>query len=423
MFSYENNKIAVIGLGYVGLPLAVEFGKKYRTTGFDINKRRIDELADGFDNTLELTSDDILFSSRLSFTSDEQDLAESNIYIITVPTPVDENKQPDMSCLVSASRMVCRYLKYGDIVIYESTVYPGATEEICIPVLSSEGMKFNEDFFVGYSPERINPGDKNRKLPDIIKITSGSTDETARKVNDLYSSVITAGTYSAPSIKVAEAAKVIENTQRDINIALINEFSMILSRMNIDTMDVLNAAKTKWNFLDFTPGLVGGHCISVDPYYLLHKAQAVGYYPALVDSGRRINNNMPIHITQKFVTGMIERGINIKNAKVLLLGVTFKENCADIRNTRVFDVINELNKYHIDIEVYDPWVCTEELQREYGVTITYPKLDCYDGIMLLVPHENYGDISLDNLRLYGKNNVLIFDLKGVISERSDVLRV
>ena len=260
-------------------------------------------------------------------------------------------------------------------------------------------------------------------MPDIIKITSGSTEETARKVNDLYSSVITAGTYSAPSIKVAEAAKVIENTQRDINIALINEFSMILSRMNIDTMDVLNAAKTKWNFLDFTPGLVGGHCISVDPYYLLHKAQAVGYYPALVDSGRRINNNMPIHITQKFVTGMIERGINIKNAKVLLLGVTFKENCADIRNTRVFDVINELNKYHIDIEVYDPWVCTEELQREYGVTITYPKLDYYDGIMLLVPHENYGDISLDNLRLYGKNNVLIFDLKGVISERSDVLRV
>ena len=385
-------KISIIGLGYVGLPLAVEFGKKYDVLGFDINKERIAELENGYDRTLEVDEQNLKSSARLKFSSNKEDLKSCDIFIVTVPTPVDEHKRPDLTPLIKASETVGSALKKGDIVIYESTVYPGCTEEDCVPVLEKvSGLKFNEDFFCGYSPERINPGDKEHTVTKILKVTSGSTPEIADKVDALYGSIITAGTHKASSIKVAEAAKVIENSQRDINIAFVNELAILFAKMGIDTLEVLKAAGTKWNFLPFKPGLVGGHCIGVDPYYLTFKAESLGYHPEVILSGRRINDNMGAYVAKEVIKLLIKKSHKVDGARVLVLGITFKENCPDIRNSRVIDVISELRDFGCEIDVYDPWADEAEVKHEYGLTLVGEPGSGYEAVVLAVATISLGD--------------------------------
>ena len=417
--------IAVIGLGYVGLPLAVEFGKNRSVIGFDINASRIDALRLGHDATLEVANDELATADQLAFTSDPADLAAASIYIVTVPTPIDAHKRPDLTPLLKASEMLGCVLKHGDIVIYESTVYPGATEEDCVPVLErASGLTFNVDFFAGYSPERINPGDKAHRLPDICKVTSGSTPEIAEEVDQLYASIITAGTYKAESIGIAEAAKVIENTQRDLNIALVNELAMIFNRMGIDTNAVLKAAGTKWNFLPFQPGLVGGHCIGVDPYYLTHKAEAIGYHPQIILAGRRINDGMGAYVASQLVKAMLKRRLQVDGARVLILGLTFKENCPDLRNTRVIDVIAELREYGVHVDVHDPWVDAADVQQEYGLAlVTTPEPAAYDGVILAVAHDSYREAGAAALRGYGSPGHVFCDLKSVFGREESDLRL
>ena len=426
MLNINNIKIAVIGLGYVGLPLAVEFGKKHPVIGFDINQNRINELKSGIDHTLEVNDEDLASAKQLRFSSDINELSEYNFYIVTVPTPIDEYKQPDLSPLIKASTAIGSVLKTGDIVVYESTVYPGATEEVCIPELErSSGLTFNKDFFAGYSPERINPGDKEHRVTNILKVTAGSTPEVADLVDNVYNLIITAGTHKAPSIKVAEAAKVIENTQRDVNIALINELAVIFNKMGIDTEAVLTAAGTKWNFLPFRPGLVGGHCIGVDPYYLTHKAQAIGYNPEIILAGRRLNDSMGEYVATQLVKTMIKKRIQVEGAKVLILGLSFKENCPDVRNTKVIDIIHELREYNIDVDVYDPGVDADEARHEYGISpindIANLENSSYDGIILAVAHNQFVEMGVKKIRELGKQNHVLYDLKYLFSkELSDI---
>ncbi len=413
----DNSKLlAVIGLGYVGLPLAVEFSKKYKTIGFDINVSRIEALKSGVDSTLEVSKEELELASQLQFSADISDLESCNVYIITVPTPIDEHRQPLLKPLLMASETIGQVLSKGDVVIYESTVYPGATEEVCVPVLEkTSGLNFNSDFFVGYSPERINPGDKEHRLPNILKITSGSTPETADLVDKLYGSIITAGTHKVSAIKVAEAAKVIENTQRDLNIALINELALIFEKLDIDTEEVLIAAGTKWNFLNFRPGLVGGHCIGVDPYYLTHKAQAIGYNPEVILAGRRINDGMGKFVADTVIKMMIKRQIHIKGSSILIMGLTFKENCPDIRNTRVVDIIAELLDFEADVEVYDPWV-DHTATLQYGLKlIEEPKKAQYDAIILTVGHHQFKAMGAEAIRAFGKDNHVLYDVKYILS--------
>ncbi|EMO84807.1 Vi polysaccharide biosynthesis UDP-N-acetylglucosamine C-6 dehydrogenase TviB [Leptospira santarosai] len=409
--------LSVIGLGYVGLPLAVEFGKKRKVIGYDINPSRIHELQAGKDRTLEVSSNELMESKYLSFTTSQEDLKVCNVYIITVPTPIDAYKRPDLTPLLKASKLVGEVLKKGDIVIYESTVYPGCTEEDCVPVLENiSGLKFNVDFFVGYSPERINPGDKAHRIINIKKVTSGSTLEVAEIVDSLYREIIIAGTYKAKNIKVAEAAKVIENTQRDVNIALINELAIIFNRLGIDTESVLQAAGTKWNFLPFKPGLVGGHCIGVDPYYLTYKAEVIGYHPQIILSGRRLNDGMGAYVASQFVKSMTKMRIQVEGSKILIMGFTFKENCPDIRNTRVIDIVNELNDYNINVDVIDPWVDIQEAEREYGIKIIEsPNIGSYDGIILAVAHQEFKEMDIKMIHSLLKENGIIYDLKHVFS--------
>ena len=423
--SSDMQKIAVIGLGYVGLPLAIEFGKIRPVIGFDINQSRIDALREGRDDTLEASEGELREASHLSFTTNPTDLADAQIYIVTVPTPIDAHKRPDLTPLIKASETLGKVLKRGDIVIYESTVYPGATEEDCVPVLERvSGLTYNKDFFAGYSPERINPGDKTHRLPDIRKVTSGSTPDIAEKVDQLYASIITAGTYKAESIRVAEAAKVIENTQRDLNIALVNELAIIFNKMGIDTEAVLKAAGTKWNFLPFRPGLVGGHCIGVDPYYLTHKAEALGYHPQVILAGRRINDGMGAYVAGQLVKAMLKRRLQVSGARVLILGLAFKENCPDLRNTRVVDVVHELQDYGIHIDVHDPWTNPDEARHEYGVNLVEsPKDDYYDGIVLAVAHDQFKVMGANGMRSFGKADHVLYDLKNVLGAKGSDLRL
>ncbi|MGZ0080712.1 Vi polysaccharide biosynthesis UDP-N-acetylglucosamine C-6 dehydrogenase TviB [Methylomonas sp. YC3] len=409
----DNIKIGMIGLGYVGLPLAVEFGRKYQTVGFDINQHRIQELRAGRDHTLEVSEEELADAKLLTYSADLQDIADCSVYIVTVPTPINEHKQPDLTPLQKASDLLGKVIKSGDIVIYESTVYPGATEEVCVPILEKvSGLTFNRDFYVGYSPERINPGDKQHRVTNILKVTSGSTPEIAEKVDALYKSIITAGTHKASSIKVAEAAKVIENTQRDVNIALINELALIFNKLGIDTEEVLLAAGTKWNFLPFRPGLVGGHCIGVDPYYLTHKAQAIGYNPEVILSGRRINDGMGVYVVSQLVKLMLKKRVHVQEANVLIMGLTFKENCPDIRNTRVVDIIAELKTYGVNVEVYDPWVNAEEAKHEYGITpVAKPAAGKYDAIILAVAHDEFRKMAISDVRALGTPQAIVYDLK------------
>ncbi|MCK4099375.1 Vi polysaccharide biosynthesis UDP-N-acetylglucosamine C-6 dehydrogenase TviB [Acinetobacter radioresistens] len=425
MLQLPELKIAIIGLGYVGLPLAVEFGKKVPVTGFDIHQRRIDELKAGQDHTLEVSAEELKQATRLTYTAQLEDLKECNFYIVTVPTPIDDFKQPDLTPLIKASTSIGQVLKKGDIVVYESTVYPGATEEACIPVLEQvSGLKFNQDFFAGYSPERINPGDKQHRVTNILKVTSGSTPEIADFVDAVYQLIVTAGTHKAPSIKVAEAAKVIENTQRDVNIALINELALIFNKMGIDTEDVLKAAGTKWNFLPFRPGLVGGHCIGVDPYYLTHKAQSIGYHPEIILAGRRLNDAMGAYVVTQLVKQMIRKKIQVEGSKVLVLGLSFKENCPDIRNTKIIDIINELKEYQIEVDIYDPWVDISEAQHEYNVTPIKTLQDStYDGVILAVAHEEFKVMGADKMRKLGKANHVLYDLKYVLDQSEVDIRL
>jgi len=406
--------IAIIGLGYVGLPLAVEFGKKYQTIGFDIHHERIEELRKGYDRTLEVDETTLLGASMLSFTTDPKALKEATIFIITVPTPIDDHKRPNLAPLISASKTVGSVLKKGDIVIYESTVYPGCTEEECVPVLAAvSGLEFNKEFFCGYSPERINPGDKEHTVTKILKVTAGSTPEIAERVDALYRSIITAGTHLAPSIKVAEAAKVIENTQRDINIAFVNELAILFNRLGIDTHAVLEAAGTKWNFLKFKPGLVGGHCIGVDPYYLTHKAQQVGYNPEIILAGRRLNDGMGIYVANQVIKLMIKKGQRIEGSRVAVLGITFKENCPDIRNSRVIDVIRELREFGCVVDVYDPWASAEEVQAEYGITLLAkaPHMKDYEGMVLAVAHREF-----KALEIRPTESCVVYDIKNTLDQ-------
>jgi len=409
----ENIKIAMIGLGYVGLPLAVEFGKKYKTIGFDINQARIEELSAGHDHTLEVSDDELAEAKQLSYTANVEDISLCNIYIVTVPTPINEYKQPDLTPLEKASTLLGKVIKQGDIVIYESTVYPGATEEVCMPILEQvSGLTFNQDIFIGYSPERINPGDKEHRVTNILKVTSGSTEKIAEQVDQLYKSIITAGTYKASSIKVAEAAKVIENTQRDVNIALINELALIFKRLDIDTEEVLLAAGTKWNFLPFRPGLVGGHCIGVDPYYLTYKAQSIGYNPEIILSGRRINDGMGEYVVSRLVKLMLKKRLHVRESNILIMGLTFKENCPDLRNTRVVDIINELQTYGVNIHVYDPWVDAQEAQAEYGIKpVATLEEGKYDAVLLAVAHKQFKQMDIKQIRALGKSDAVIYDLK------------
>lgn len=409
-------KIAVVGLGYVGLPLAAAFGEKREVVGFDVNAKRIAELRGGVDFTRELSREELAASEQLSFADSLDGIADCQIYIVTVPTPIDEYKTPDLTPLVKASESVGKVLKQGDIVIYESTVFPGATEEVCVPVLEKvSGLVFNRDFFAGYSPERINPGDKEHRVTTIMKVTAGSTPEIAEEVDALYAGVITAGTHKASSIKVAEAAKVIENTQRDLNIALMNELSMIFTRLGIDTHEVLAAAGTKWNFLPFKPGLVGGHCIGVDPYYLTHKAQAIGYHPDIILAGRRVNDNMGPYAAAQLIKAMIKRGHTIASSRVLVMGLAFKENCPDLRNTRVIDVIEELRDFGCEVDVTDYWADNAEAEQEYGISlVNNPEKGRYDAVFLAVPHNDYAAMTAEELRSYTNNTGVLFDLKGVL---------
>jgi UDP-N-acetyl-D-galactosamine dehydrogenase len=419
--SYDDSTIAVIGLGYVGLPLAVEFGKHRPVIGFDIKSDRIAELRAGHDSTREVSPEELRSAEHLTVTDDAADLRSARIYIVSVPTPIDVHKRPDLTPLLRASETVGSVLRKGDIVIYESTVYPGATEEDCVPVLERvSGLKFNEDFFCGYSPERINPGDKEHRLPNIRKVTAGSTPEIAERVDALYAGIITAGTYRAQSIRVAEAAKVIENTQRDLNIALVNELAIIFNKMGIDTQAVLEAAGTKWNFLPFRPGLVGGHCIGVDPYYLTHKAEAMGYNPQVILAGRRINDGMGAYVAGQLVKAMLKKRIQVDGARVLVMGLAFKENCPDLRNTRVVDVIAELRDYGVEVDVHDPWVDANEASTEYGINLSdTPQAGAYDGIILAVAHGEFRRMGVDAFRALGRENHVIYDLKSVV-EAADV---
>jgi UDP-N-acetyl-D-galactosamine dehydrogenase len=413
MLKIDEIQLAVIGLGYVGLPLAVEFGKKIPVVGFDIVPQRIEDLKNGKDSTLEVEPELLKQASNLSFTSDLNNIKECNTFIVTVPTPIDDHKRPDLTPLVKASQSIGKVLKRGDIVIYESTVYPGATEEKCIPVLEEvSGLKYNIDFFAGYSPERINPGDKEHRVTNILKVTSGSTPETAELVDNLYKMIIEAGTHKASSIRVAEEAKVIENTQRDLNIALINELSIIFSKLGIDTEEVLIAAGTKWNFLPFRPGLVGGHCIGVDPYYLTHKAQEIGYHPEIILAGRRINDGMGAYVVSQVVKEMVKKRIHVENANILIMGLTFKENCPDLRNTRVIDIVKEFKDYNANVDVYDPWVDPTQCEHEYGITpVAEIKKDNYDAIVLTVAHDEFKEIGVEKIRTFGKKAHVLFDIK------------
>lgn len=418
-------KIAVIGLGYVGLPLAVEFGKKQPVVGFDINRSRVDELLSGKDSTLEVSPEELTKASLLKFSSSIEDIKDSDIYIVTVPTPIDESNAPDLTPLRKASSMLAKVIKPNDIVIYESTVYPGATEEVCIPIIEKEsGLKFNVDFFAGYSPERINPGDKINTLTKIKKITSGSTPEIAKIVDDLYRSIIIAGTHSASSIKVAEAAKVIENTQRDLNIAIINEFAKIFNILGIDTQEVLDAAGTKWNFLPFKPGLVGGHCISVDPYYLTHKAKEVGYQPEVILAGRRINDGMGQYTATQLVKAVSKRKIHVDEGRVLVLGFTFKGDCPDVRNTKIVDMIKELRSFNMNVDVYDHWADPQEVKHEYGIELISELKDgYYDAIVLAVDHSDYKNWGEEKIRKLGKDNHVLYDVKYVLPYGQSDLRL
>jgi UDP-N-acetyl-D-glucosamine/UDP-N-acetyl-D-galactosamine dehydrogenase len=410
-----SEKIAVIGLGYVGLPLAIEFGKQYKTIGFDINQQRISELKSGYDRTKESSKEELAKSAHLSLSAEVADLSSANVFIVTVPTPIDKNKRPDLTPLVKASETIGKVLKKGDIVIYESTVYPGCTEEDCVPVLERvSGLTFNKDFFCGYSPERINPGDKVNTLTKIKKVTSGSTPEIAIRVDNLYKSIIDAGTHLAPSIKVAEASKAIENAQRDINISFMNELALMFEKMGIDTHDVIEAASTKWNFLKYKPGLVGGHCIGVDPYYLTYKAESLGYYPYVIHSGRRVNDQMGMFVANRVVKLMIEKGHTVKCAKALLLGITFKENCPDVRNTKVVDIYNELVQFGIETDVYDPWADAEEVKHEYGVDLikTFDSSKVYDAVIVAVAHNEFATIDYAKMK---RDNTVIFDTKSILA--------
>ena len=406
-------KIGIIGLGYVGLPLAVEFGKIKEVIGYDINESRIAELKSGKDSTLEIDADEFKEATKLRYTANPEDMQDCSIYIITVPTPIDDHKRPDLTPLIKSSETVGKLLNKGDVIIYESTVYPGATEEVCVPILEkNSGMKFNQDFYCGYSPERINPGDKEHRVTTIKKVTSGSTPEIADKVDALYRTIITAGTHKASSIKVAEAAKVIENTQRDVNIALINELALIFNRLDIDTEEVLKAAGSKWNFLKFYPGLVGGHCIGVDPYYLTHKAVEIGYHPEMILAGRRLNDNMGKHVADQVTKLMTKKRIHVVDSKILIMGLTFKENCPDLRNTRVMDLIAEFNSFNCHTDVYDPWVDKEEAQKVYGITpIEELRQGEYDAIILAVAHDQFKELSANKLRSYGKEQHILYDIK------------
>jgi len=421
----QDVKLAIVGLGYVGLPLAVEFGKKRPVLGFDINARRIAELKEGKDHTLEVDSQELAQAANLRFTHEAAQLAEANVFIVTVPTPIDEYKQPDLTPLVRASETLGKVLKRGDIVIYESTVYPGATEEVCVPVLERiSGLRYNEDFYAGYSPERINPGDKSHRVSTIKKVTSGSTPEVAELVDALYGQIIVAGTHKAQSIRVAEAAKVIENTQRDVNIALINELALIFNKMGIDTQAVLEAAGTKWNFLPFRPGLVGGHCIGVDPYYLTHKAQSIGYHPEIILAGRRLNDSMGGYVVSQLVKAMTKRRIQVQGSKVLVMGLTFKENCPDLRNTRVVDIVRELGEYNIHVDVYDPWVDTAEAEHEYGITpVKALAQGAYDGVIIAVAHHQFVELGAKGIRALGKPEHVLYDLKYVLTADESDLRL
>jgi UDP-N-acetyl-D-galactosamine dehydrogenase len=416
MGNLKDTRLAIVGLGYVGLPLAVEFGKKYDTTGFDINRGRIDELKRGVDNTLELDAAELADAGRLTYSSDLADIADCNVYIVTVPTPIDQAKRPDLTPLVKASESLGKVLRRGDIVVYESTVYPGCTEEVCVPILERvSGLKFNEDFFAGYSPERINPGDKQHRVTSILKVTSGSTPETADFVDALYGSVITAGTHKASSLKVAEAAKVIENTQRDLNIALVNDLAILFNKLGIDTLEVLQAAGTKWNFLPFRPGLVGGHCIGVDPYYLTHKAQEVGHHPDVILAGRRTNDSMGPYVASEVIRLMVRKGINPVKARVLVLGLAFKENCPDLRNTRVVDIVGALRGYNAHVDVHDPWVNSAEAQHEYGLTpIENPENGSYDAVIVAVGHKQFVAMGPEGIRAFGKGQSVLYDVKYVL---------
>jgi len=421
----SNIKLAIIGLGYVGLPLAVEFGKKRPVTGFDINARRINELQAGLDHTLETEPQELSEAKFLKFTDKAEDLRACNVFIVTVPTPIDEHKRPDLTPLIKASETIGKVLKVGDIVIYESTVYPGATEEDCVPVLEKHsGLKFNRDFYAGYSPERINPGDKAHRVTTIMKVTSGSNPEIANIVDALYQEIITAGTHKALSIRVAEAAKVIENTQRDLNIALINELAMIFNKMGIDTEAVLKAAGTKWNFLPFRPGLVGGHCIGVDPYYLTHKAQQIGYHPEIILAGRRLNDSMGAYVVAQLVKAMAKKCIQTNGARVLVLGLAFKENCPDLRNTRLVDVVKELQAYNCQVDVYDPWVSAEEAFEAYGIQpISRLENGTYDSIVLGVAHHQFATIGAAGIHALGKTDHILYDLKYVLPADETDLRL
>ena len=418
MLDLNNIRICVLGLGYVGLPLAVEFGKKFDTVGFDINRARVDELNGGRDSTLEVEPEQLRSAARLSFSAELGDVARCNVFIVTVPTPVDASKQPDLSPLRKASQAIGSVLQPNAIVIYESTVYPGATEEVCVPELeAASGLTFNQDFFVGYSPERINPGDKQHRLPSIVKVTAGSTPEVADLVDALYRSIITAGTHKASSIKVAEASKVIENTQRDLNIALVNELAIIFGKLGIDTTQVLEAAGTKWNFLPFRPGLVGGHCIGVDPYYLAHKAQAAGYFPDVILAGRRINDGMGLHVAEEVVKLMIRRRVHVADARILILGLSFKENCPDIRNTKVIDVVRELETYGARVEVHDPWVSAREAHEEYGLDLLETlEPGQFDAVVLAVAHRQFQAMGAERIRGLCKDreHSVLFDVKGML---------
>jgi UDP-N-acetyl-D-galactosamine dehydrogenase len=418
-------RLAVVGLGYVGLPLAAEFARSREVLGFDISQSRVEALRAGLDATQELSREELAAATGLSFTSDLEDLRACNTFIVTVPTPIDGHKRPDLTPLIRASETLGKVLKPGDLVIYESTVYPGATEEDCVPVLERvSGLRFNEDFFAGYSPERINPGDKEHRVATIMKVTSGSTPEIAERVDALYREIITAGTHRAPSIRVAEAAKVIENTQRDLNIALMNELAIIFNRLGIDTEAVLEAAGTKWNFLPFRPGLVGGHCIGVDPYYLTHKAQQVGYHPQIILAGRRLNDGMGAYAVSSLVKAMLRRRIQVEDARVLVLGLTFKENCPDLRNTRVVDIVSELEDYHVRVDVHDPWADADEARAEYGYElVAEPEQGAYDGIVLAVAHEQFKQLGAEALRQWGRPEHVLFDLKSVFPRDASDLRL
>jgi len=419
-FDINNIRIGVIGLGYVGLPLAVEFGRKYPTIGFDVKESRVAELERGTDSTLEASDEELASAEHLSFTSSADDLADCNFYVVTVPTPIGEGNRPLLTPLRSASETISKILKSGDVVVYESTVYPGATEEFCVPFLEKGSrLKLNQDFFVGYSPERINPGDKEHRLPTITKVTSGSTAESADYIDQVYQTVITAGTHKTSSIKVAEAAKVIENTQRDVNIALVNELAMIFERVGIDTEEVLEAAGTKWNFLPFRPGLVGGHCIGIDPYYLTYKAQQLGYHPEMILAGRRINDNMSLYVVSRIIKKMLAKGMQPMDARVLVLGLAFKENCPDVRNTKVIDIVRELDSYGATVDVHDPWVNPKDAMTEYGIELRkQPAEEAYDVVVVAVGHRQFKEMGEDGIRRFAKSRCIIYDIKYLLPSES-----